>query len=198
MMESNWGYPPMPIEAARAIVNTAHARGKRAPIHISLSRDAERALEAGADSLAHMAIDELSPELARRIAQAEVIWIPTIELWKGTGDGGLVISNLRTFVAAGGTVALGTDFGGAGFSFDLGMPVKELGWMREAGMTPMQIIVAATRNAARACGLGGETGTVEAGKAADLLVVDGDNLSSLDALTRVRWVIHAGTVIVKP
>ena len=81
---------------------------------------------------------------------------------------------------------------------ELGMPVKELGWMREAGMTPMQIIVAATRNAAEACGLIAETGTIETGKAADLLVVEGDPLSNLDALTHVRWVIHAGTVIRKP
>lgn len=198
MMESNWDNPPMGVEAARAIIDTAHAHGKKAPVHVSLCRDADRALQAGADSLAHMVIDELSPELAGRISAAGVIWIPTIELWKGTGDGAFVVSNLHTFVSAGGAVALGTDFGGASHSFDLGMPMKEIGWMREAGMTPMQIIVAATRNGAKACGIDGDTGTVEAGKAADILVVDGDPLSNLDVLKLVRWVIHAGTIIVRP
>jgi imidazolonepropionase-like amidohydrolase len=198
MMESNWGYPSMSVETARAIVKAAHARGKRAVVHVSLCRDAERALQVDADELAHMAIDELSPDLAKRIAEAGIIWIPTMEVWKGLGLGNLVVRNLRVFVDAGGTVALGTDFGGASFPFDPGMPMKELGWMREAGMTSMQIIVAATRNAAEACGLASETGTIEAGKAADFIVVEGDPLSGIDALSRVRWVIHCGTIIRKP
>jgi imidazolonepropionase-like amidohydrolase len=191
--------PVMPVEVARAIIETAHARGKKAPVHTVYCRDTEIALQAGADSLAHMVIDELSADLAGRIAKAGIIWIPTMEVFKGSGEGAHMVSNLRTFVEAGGTVALGTDYGGYYMmKFDRGMPVKEIRWMQEAGMTPMQIIVAATLNAAKACGIEKDTGTVEAGKAADLLVVDGNPLSNLDALTNVRWVIHAGTVIREP
>jgi enamidase len=197
-MESNWGYKSMSVETARAIVDTAHKRGKRASVHVSLCRDAALAIQTGTDSLAHMVIDELSPELAKRIAETGIIWVPTIEVWKGFNLGDLVVPNLRTFVAAGGRVAMGTDFAGGPFAMEMGMPAKELQWMQEAGMTPMQIIVAATRNAAEACGLIAETGTIETEKAADLLVVEGDPLSSLDALTHVRWVIHSGTVIRKP
>lgn len=198
MMESNWGCPSMSVEAASAIIGTARARGKAAPVHVSLCRDAERALQAGADELAHMVVDELKPALAKRIAEAGVIWIPTMEVWKGLGLGDLVVRNLGAFVKAGGTVALGTDFGGAAFAFDPGMPMKEIGWMREAGMTPMQIIVAATRNAARVCGLSTEVGTIEAGKSADLFVVAGNPLSDLTVLSRPCWVIHEGTIVREP
>jgi imidazolonepropionase-like amidohydrolase len=69
--------------------------------------------------------------------------------------------------------------------------------MQEAGMTPMQIIVAATHNAADVCGLGQALGTVAAGKFADLLIVDGNPLTDLSCLTRVRLVMHSGQIIQK-
>jgi imidazolonepropionase-like amidohydrolase len=195
MMESNWGYPNMPVEIARAIIETAHQRGKKASVHVSLCRDVERALLIGTDDLAHMVIDKLSPELAKKVSDAGIIWIPTMEVWKGAGFGGLVVSNLRTFVEAGGKVALGTDYNGA--AFEIGMPMKELGWMQEAGMTSMQIIVASTKNAAKACGLSLEIGTIQAGKNADLFVVPGNPLTNLDVLADAQWVIHSGIIIKK-
>jgi imidazolonepropionase-like amidohydrolase len=67
--------------------------------------------------------------------------------------------------------------------------------MAEAGMTPMQIIVAATRNAATVCGLARELGTLEAGKLADVLVVEGDPLGDLHALTEPRLVLRDGVII---
>jgi imidazolonepropionase-like amidohydrolase len=75
------------------------------------------------------------------------------------------------------------------------MPMPEILWMAEAGMTPLQIIVAATRNAAHVCSLDAELGTLEAGKTADVLVVNGDPLRDLNALLNVRLVIHRGVVI---
>ena len=92
-------------------------------------------------------------------------------------------------------MALGTDFEGYSCSWDLGMPTTEIELMRRAGMSAMQIIVAATRNAARVCDLGRELGTLESGKIADLFVIDGDPLSDLDALLEVRLVVHDGVVI---
>jgi imidazolonepropionase-like amidohydrolase len=58
-------------------------------------------------------------------------------------------------------------------------------------MKAMQIIVAGTRNAAQVCGLP-EHGTLEPGKVADILVVDGNPLNDLDALKRTYLVIHNG------
>jgi imidazolonepropionase-like amidohydrolase len=91
-------------------------------------------------------------------------------------------------------VALGTDYAGYACEFELGMPLKEIKLMHAAGMTPMQIIVAATRNAAKVCSLP-DHGTLEAGKTADVLVVDGNPLEDLDALKRVLMVIHNGELI---
>jgi imidazolonepropionase-like amidohydrolase len=59
----------------------------------------------------------------------------------------------------------------------------------------MQIIVAGTKNAAHVCNLEHELGTLEVGKIADVLVVDGDPLDDVHALTNVRMVLHNGVVI---
>jgi len=75
------------------------------------------------------------------------------------------------------------------------MPMHEIECLAGAGMSAMQIIVAATRGAARVCGLGEELGTLESGKTADVLVVDGDPLEDLAALTKVRLVVHMGEII---
>ena len=63
-------------------------------------------------------------------------------------------------------------------------------------MTPMQIIVAGTRNSAHVCGLGHELGTIEKGKIADLIMVDGDPLQDLAVLkNHLVMVVHDGVVI---
>jgi imidazolonepropionase-like amidohydrolase len=73
--------------------------------------------------------------------------------------------------------------------------MTELELMRKAGMTPLQIMVAATKNAAHVCNLEEELGTLEPGKLADILVVEGNPLEDLNALTNVRMVIHNGVII---
>ena len=67
--------------------------------------------------------------------------------------------------------------------------------MLEAGMTPMDIIVAATDHGAQVCGLGDEVGTLEPSKIADILVVAGNPLDDLQALNDVQMVIHNGAII---
>lgn len=91
---------------------------------------------------------------------------------------------------------MGTDYAGARrVDFDMGMPIDEIQWMQEAGLTPMQIIVAATRNGARSCGMEKDLGTIEAGKLADIFVVEGDPLADVQSLTRVRHVMREGILI---
>jgi imidazolonepropionase-like amidohydrolase len=67
--------------------------------------------------------------------------------------------------------------------------------MQAAGMTPMQIIIAATKNAAHVCNLEEKIGTLDAGKMADLIVVDSNPLDNISVLEKVRMVIHSGTII---
>jgi imidazolonepropionase-like amidohydrolase len=121
--------------------------------------------------------------------EADVSWVPTFEAMDGQG-----MDNLRRFVEAGGRVALGNDAGYLA-GLEIGMPLEEIEWMQTAGLTPMQIIVAATRDAAYVCRRQDVLGTLEVGKFADVLVVDGNPLEDLQALTNVRLVVHGGVII---
>ncbi len=90
---------------------------------------------------------------------------------------------------------MGTDYSGYRCDFELGMPMSELDYMLQADMTPMQIIVAATKNAAHACNLEDKIGTLEPGKIADILIVAGVPLEDIQALADVQMVVHNGVVI---
>jgi imidazolonepropionase-like amidohydrolase len=199
LQERTW--PMLSLEEMKAIVETAHERGVPASAHISRARHLELALEAGVDDVAHMIVDPLPDDLVRRMIKDGMYWVPTLELWKcvrvlhGVSWDAQAIDNLRRFVEAGGKATLGTDYAGYRCEFDLGMPMTEIELMQEASMTPMQIIVAATQNAAHICGLADELGTLEVGKAADVLVVDGDPLADLETLSHVRMVLHKGVAI---
>jgi enamidase len=107
------------------------------------------------DDVAHMVTDRLPDELISRMVTSGAYWEPTLELWQNVGHGldQVAIDNLRRYVAAGGRVALGTDYEGYYTPFQLGMPMHEIEGMQAAGMTPMQIITAGTRDAARVCNM---------------------------------------------
>lgn len=192
--------PMLDVPTIAAIVEAAHGRGTLVVAHVLVSSDLRRALDGGVDDIAHMVSDDLPDELIQRMVDRGVYWEPTLELWRGVGQGNdrRAIANLRRYVAAGGLVALGTDYDGYSTPFQLGMPTVEIEAMGEAGMTPMQIIVAATRNAAHVCNLDAEAGTLEVGKVADVLIVAGDPLEEIHALENVRWVVHNGVVIRAP
>jgi imidazolonepropionase-like amidohydrolase len=183
------GAPSLSPEEAAAIVETAHARGIPVTAHATTAQDLLRALDAGVDDVAHMAVDRVSNDVIRRMVDAGVAWVPTLEALENRGG-----NNLRRFVKAGGRVALGND-GGYLPGLEVGMPMREIEAMHEAGMTPMQIIVAASRDAAYVCRRADLLGTLELGKNADILVVNGDPLRNLDALQDVQLVIHDGVII---
>jgi imidazolonepropionase-like amidohydrolase len=196
------GWPLLSPWEATALVDTAHERGKPVTAHVTNARDLERALDAGVDEIAHMVVDKLSEQLISRMIETGTRWVPTLELWQGVSRiypinyGSMAIKNLALFIEAGGEVVLGTDYAGApNVDFDLGMPIHEIEWMQEAGMTPMQIIVAATKNGACSCNMENELGTLEAGKLADVLVVDGDPLADINALTNAHLILREGKAI---
>jgi len=87
-------------------------------------------------------------------------------------------------------MAFGSDAGP--FDTEFGHLEYNVHLARLAGLSPMESLQAVTRNAARLLGLDGELGTVEAGKAADLLVLEADPLADPDNLTRVAAVFRAG------
>jgi imidazolonepropionase-like amidohydrolase len=101
--------------------------------------------------------------------------------------------NLRRVRAAGIPIAMGTD---AGNPLTLHGPAvyAEMEAMHAAGLTPMQVLVASTRNGAMTMGRGAEFGTLEAGKQADLVVLEGDPSRDVRAWRKLRYVVRGGVV----
>jgi len=181
--------PTLSLEEARAIVETAHQQGIPVTVHATELEALQRALDAGVDDIGHIVTDRVPDSLIERMVVENVAWVPTFEALRGQGK-----DNLRRFVAAGGRVALGNDSGYLS-GLQLGMPMREIAIMHEAGLTPMHVLMAGTRDAAFVCRRLEALGTLEPGKLADLLVVRGDPLDDLNALTDVLLVIRSGTVI---
>jgi imidazolonepropionase-like amidohydrolase len=192
---SAWGesYAVMPPEMLRAIVETAHARKARVTAHVQVLRILEMALDCGVDDIAHSILDRLIPEdVIARMVQSDTYLVPTLEIYGPGGLRTMAQANLKRLVDGGVHVALGTDFEPG---LQTGMPSIEMQLMLEAGLTPMQMIVAATKHAAHVCGLDAELGTAEPGKIADILVVDGDPLVDVNVLKNNRiLVIHNGLI----
>ncbi len=190
------GLPKLsPMELA-AIVDAAHARGMPVSGHITQGAYLQPMLEAGVDDIAHLPYDFISPEALKRMVDQNVALVPTFTVFRNYGaPTGTMQDNLRQFVNLGGRVALGNDYGGGPGSFELGIPMYEIQMMSQSGMSPMQIILSSTFHAACVLHINGETGTLEAGKLADILVVDGNPLQDLEALTAIRLVVHNGVVI---
>ncbi len=188
-------------EEVRAVVGAAHARGKRVSVHVMHARFVEWAVEAGVDDLAHGVVEPVSDAVLSRAAVRRVIWIPTLELLRCV-DGKhrlawtpVALENLARFHQLGGVIAMGTDFAGYSCDWEEGLPINELTAMQLAGMSTMEVLEAATRNAARACGKEDELGTIAPGKRADLLAVRGDPLRDLHALLQPLLVVHRGVVV---
>jgi imidazolonepropionase-like amidohydrolase len=103
----------------------------------------------------------------------------------------VALGNLRRLSAAGVRIAAGTDAGNIGTLHGPSI-YRELRLMVEAGMTPTQVLSAATLGGARVMGREADLGTVAAGKLADLLLLDGDPASDLAVLEAPREVIKGG------
>ncbi len=105
----------------------------------------------------------------------------------------VMFANLRKLVDAGIPIATGTD---AGNPLTLHGPAiyTEMDAMQAAGMTPMQVVVASTATAARVMGIAAETGTIEKGKSADLLILAADPSSDVANFRKIRYVVRAGVV----
>jgi len=209
-------FPVLTLEQVEAITEVAHRHGTRVSAHVTRPYDAQIAIDGGVDDLAHQILvgkisDELiqQDELIRQMVERDVWLVPTlVEEDDLAADAGLTDEQMKEFVeirqdglrrylAAGGKVAMGSDFG-ATERIPQGMPLPELQRMVEFGMTPMQVIVAATSHAAQVCNLGDRLGTLETGKQADVIVVRGNPLEEIQAMGEVIIVIKNGEVIVQP
>ncbi len=185
--------PKLSGEEITAIITAAHERRTVVSAHITQSAYWEIVAAAGVDDVAHVAYDPVSDAVLEMMVINKIVLVPTFTVFRNyNAPVSVCIDNLRRHVNKGGAVALGNDYGGGPGSFEEGIPFYELTCMLEAGMSRMAILVACTRNAARVSHVDSLLGTLEAGKIADVLVVRGDPLEDLNALSKVRLVIHDG------
>lgn len=193
------GLPKFSPEELKAIIDTAHQHGIPVSAHITQDRYLKVVVEAGVDDVAHIAYDDASEDVMKTMIDHHIFWIPTFTVFGNYGVPlDAAVENLRVFVKDGGLVALGNDYAGGPGKFELGIPMYEITMMRLAKMTPMQIIMASTVNAARVCRREGTLGTLEKGKIADILIVAGDPLKNLNTLKDIQWVLKDGIVIRAP
>ena len=196
-------------DEVRALVQTAQLYGKRVAVHAHGADGINLALRAGANSIEHATL--IDDESIRLFRSSGAYLVPTLSTVNGylerlrtnpnayTGEVRQKIEwrisitgqNVRRAVPAGVRIAFGTD---AGVSMH-GRNADEFLLMVQHGMTPMQAIVAATVNAADLLGLTAEIGTIQAGKAADIVAVAGDPLQDVGILRDMRFVMRAGRVM---
>jgi imidazolonepropionase-like amidohydrolase len=183
----------MTADELKAVVDEAHRMGVRVAAHAEGLEGARLAIEAGVDTIEHGLSLHRAPELLEQMERRGIVLVPTLSTFHDLATRfrsefapSLVeqaerqgVEACRTLLAAreaGVTIAMGYDSGPPGAN------ARELVRMVEAGLTASQAIVAATSGSARALGLS-DRGTIDEGKAADLLLVDGDPLADPAVLT---------------
>jgi len=197
------------LDEMRALVDEAHALGRRVMCHAVGGPGLRVAITAGVDSIEHGCYLDEDPDLIPMMAERSIFFVPTLTVYEYHRESTTPhvreraralrehhIDSVRRALAAGVKVVAGTDAGGHGHPHN----ALELEHLVAAGMTPMQALQAATSLAADCLGLGPEIGTIEKGKWADLVVVEGDPLRDIRVLQdarRIRRVIKAGVSVTR-
>ena len=212
-------YKKLTPEIYGAIIDEAHKRGLRVTAHIFDLEDAKGLIRAGIDAFAHGVRDKdiddelmamlkqrpnliLTPNLPDRGVKVDLGWLraslPADEFAKleaantdrpaAQAAYGIQARNLAKLNAAGVRITLGTD-GNRPWG-----PHEEMQDMVLAGMTPMEVIVAATRNSAEFLRIV-DAGTLEAGKSADFIVLDANPLDDITNTRRISAVVLRGAAV---
>jgi imidazolonepropionase-like amidohydrolase len=189
-------------EDLRAAVEEAKRWGRDVSAHAYGGEGANNAIRAGVRSVEHGML--MNDETLRLLVKHGTWWCPTLSVYipESKEDDTelrrrIVASHKEVFQKAmkmGVKIAFGTDAG----AFEHGTQARELVRMVDYGMPPLEAIRSATVRGAELLRLEKEIGTVEPGKAADVIAVEGDPLQDISALTRVAFVMKGGEVYKGP
>jgi len=194
-------------EELRAIVATAHALGRKAAAHAHGTDGINAALRAGVDSIEHGTY--LDDESIRLFKETGAVYVPTLLAGETVSQNAKIPGYFIGVVArkaeevgprllaafakahgAGVKIAFGTDTGVSPH----GENTREFALMVKGGMTPAEAIRSATVTAADLLGMADRVGTLEVGRAADVIAVRGDPLADVRELERVGFVMKGGVV----
>lgn len=198
-------------EETDALVDEAHRLGLKVAAHAHGTAGIRTAILAGVDTIEHGSY--LDEECIELMLERDTYLVPTFSVIRcnlDPGPDGLPDSEYglrqgreiqdihrQSFIRAyhaGVKIAAGTDFIGVP-PMNHGLNAMELECLVEAGMAPMEAIVAATSSAADAIGLGEKAGTVATGRWADIVAVEGNPLERIALLREVGFVMKSGEII---
>jgi imidazolonepropionase-like amidohydrolase len=195
--------PTFNAEEMKAIVDESHRLRHKVAAHAMARPGIENALVAGVDSIEHGI--SIPDDLIDMMVAKGTYLCPTLTVTEFVAPGrGGVWTKIPAFhrdsfsraLKRGVKIAFGTDAGG--FPWDAVNEAKEFEYETRYGMTPMQAIQSATRNAADLLDMSDRVGTIEAGKLADIVAVPGNPLTDITAMERVAFVMKDGTIYRKP
>lgn len=184
----------LPTDIMRAGIELAHERGLRVTVHTTQQVAAREAVEAGADGLEHGVTVELITDhglIDLMLAQGTT-YTPT--LWIHDAVHPASRPNTKTVADAGVTMVLGSDsFSGRGLFGANTLEEAEL--MVAAGLSPIDVLIAGTSNAAKQC-VRSDLGVIAAGKRADMILLAGDPTQDISNLRKLRATVLGGEIVV--
>ena len=199
--------PQFMTDELEAIVETAKDYGMTVAVHAHGKEGMKRAIEAGVDSIEHGTY--MDNEIRTLMKKHGTFYVPTILAGKFVADkakidgffpelvrpkaaaiGPLIQNTFEQAHKAGVKIAFGTDSGVSAH----GDNAKEFSLMVEAGMKPADALLSATVNSAILLGISDILGTLEQGKLADIVAVQGNPLDDISLLESVSFVMKDGVV----
>ena len=193
------------LEEMKAIVADAHRLGRKVAAHAHGAQGVIWASEAGVDSVEHGHL--MNDEAIATLKKNGTYLVPTLYLtdWHRENAGAVPEfarkkmelvsasgkSNAKKAFQAGVKIGMGTDAA----VYPHGLNARELAVYVSLGMTPLQAIQTATINDADLLGWSDKIGTIEPGKWADIIAVDGDPLQDITTLQHVKFVMKGGEVV---
>lgn len=196
--------PTLSADEIRAVVDAAHAAGRKVAAHASSVEGMRRAILAGVDTIEHG--DGGTPEIFALMKARGVALCPTLAAgdaieryrgWNGLAPEPASISAKRASFAAARAAGVTMCVGGDTGVFAHGSNARELELMVAGGMAPADVLMAATRDNAAVLGVGDRVGAITPGLLADLVAVGGNPLRDIGAVRTVTMVMKGGAVVLR-